>query len=258
MTIAETQERWIRLIIKFSTVILALFIFGTSEAGAKEISVGMGNYEPYYIAKGDTGIFPDILKAVFRYMPDHQPKFLFGRPNKRLWKDFENGKIDAVANVFDSAKLEGCKSDPVFRFRDIAISKTDRNLELHGLSDLKGLRVVAFQGAKKFMGPAFKAFDGFAEYSEIADQKLQSGMLYRGRADVSIGDMFLFLQSLGKIKAQAKEFAFHDIFPVLTTRMGFRDRDMCSVFNMALRKVKSSGEYEAIFTSYLNKFGYQK
>jgi len=244
---------------KLIVPMLMLLLTITTDALAKDVKVGMGNYEPYYIAKGKTGIFTDVLEAVFRHMPDHQPVYLFGRPNKRLWRDFKNGKIDAVANVFDSAELEGCKTDPVFRFRDIATTKTSRGLKIEKISDLAGLRVVAFQGAKKFMGTEFSTYTDFKVYTEVANQEQQSAMLHGGRADVSIGDMFLFLQSLKKLKdrsVKAIDFKFHDIFPALITRMGFRDASMCPLFNKALAKIISSGDYERVYNSYLTRLGY--
>jgi len=227
---------------------------------AKNVTVGMGNYKPYYIAEGKTGIFTDLVKAVFRYIPNYEPEFIFGRPNKRLWIEFKQGKVDGIANLPSSEELGGCKTNPVFRFRDVAVTIASKNLTISNVSDLTNKRIVTFQGAKKFMGKEFSENTKFKAYHEVANQQLQARMLYGGRADVSVGDIFLFLQSLNDatpVFAKSNEFRVHDIFPVFTTRMGFREKAMCLLFNKGLEKVRSSGEYEKIYTSYLEMLGYK-
>jgi len=236
------------------------FCLSTAHALAKNVTVGMGNFAPYYIAESNSGIFTDIIEAAFRYIPDHKPKYLFGRPNKRLWHDFKTGRIDAVSNLFDSVKLDGCRSDPVFRFRDVAVTKLKDNFKIQKISDLAGKRIITFQGAKDFFGPEFARFTDFKVYTEIAKQELQSTMLYHGRADVSVGDMFIFLQSLKKIRGSVvmpSQFKFHGIFPAISSRMGFRNYRLCEQFNKALKQIRESGEYEAIYKSYLEKLGYK-
>ncbi|MFC1674215.1 substrate-binding periplasmic protein [Pseudomonadota bacterium] len=245
---------------RISCCIAVLVLCFSNASSATTVTIGMGNYEPYYIADGETGIFTDLLAAVFRHLPGHEPKFLFGRPNKRLWQEFKQGRIDGVANLPSNEDLGGCVTDPVFQFHDVAITKVEADLAIESVSDLAGLRVVAFQGAKEFLGDEYSKFTNFKEYTEIAQQELQSSMLFGGRADVSVGDMFLFLYSLKSIehwKVAPADFKFHPIFPKLTTSMGFMEVGMCSQFNDALKKVRQSGEYDEIYRSYLDKLGYQ-
>lgn len=245
------------------TFVLACLILtsATNITVAREVTIGMGNFAPYFIAERNSGIFTDIIEAIFRDIPDHQPKYLFGRPNKRLWHDFRKGKIDAVSNLLDSVKLEGCRSDPIFRFRDVAVTRVKDDLKIQNISDLAGKRIITFQGAKDFFGPEFARFTNFTVYTEVAQQELQSTMLYHGRADVSVGDMFIFLYSLRKIRrfeVKPSEFVFHEIFPPISSRMGFRDVELCALFNNALKQVRSSGEYENIYNAYLNNLGYKR
>lgn len=229
---------------------------GLAAAKAQVLSVGMGNFEPYFIAKGESGIFTDILKAVFLHMPDYQPHFVFGHSNNGLWASFTAGRLDAVANLFDSVTTDACRSDPVFRFRDIAMTLADNNLSIDSIAALEGKSVVTFEGARNFFGPEFARVVMPDRYQEVRKPELQTRMLYGRRYQVSVGDMFIFLDSVEKLSgigARVEAVAFHDIFPVLVTRMGFHDPVACSQFNEALRKIKASGEYEAIYQRYLER-----
>lgn len=251
------RRRPLRRLLRGLTLTACLAAAGAGPAAAKDVTIGMGNFAPYYIAEGETGIFIDLIKAVFRRLPDHQPRFLFGRPNKRLWIDFKNGKIDAVSNMFGSVEWQGCRSEPVFRFRDVAVTRADAGLALKSIDDLAGKRIVTFQGAAGFFGPKFADLD-FAKYTEVGKPEIQARILYLGRVDVSVGDMFLFLQSVKTSTKPAMEpadFAFHDILPPTLSRMGFHDRELCLRFDAALKEVRASGEYERIYQTYLKQLG---
>jgi polar amino acid transport system substrate-binding protein len=240
-------------------VVSLFFCLGAVGAHAKEVKIGMGNFEPYYIVEGETGIFTDLLKAVFKLLPGYEPKFLFGRPNKRMWHEFETDQIDAVSNLFDSVKLDGCRSDPVFRFHDVAVTKKSSGIKLEKVSDLADKRIISFQGANQFFGDEFASMTDFPTYTEVGKPEIQSKMLYLERADVSIGDLLIFLRSVEKTqkpKMRPDAFVFHEIFPAVYSRMGFRDADLCKRFNIALKTIQESGEYEQIYNGYLKKLGY--
>ncbi|WP_218044245.1 substrate-binding periplasmic protein [Kiloniella majae] len=251
------SQRLINKFKRFQLFCLSLF-FLSSQAESKEVTIGMGNFEPYYIAADETGIFTDIITAVFQEIPDHEPVFVFGRPNNRLWQDFSRRKVDAVSNLFDSVEVQGCRTDPVFRFRDVAITRAERNLSLEKIKDLKGLNIIAFQGAKEFFGPEFSAVVDDSIFAVASEPGVQAQALWDGRVDVSVGDLFIFLQSLKKISgddASANMFTVHDILPVVYSRMGFWDDQLCVKFNRALQKIKDSGEYEKIYDRYLRLYG---
>lgn len=227
-------------------------------AFSKDIVIGMGNFGPYYIAESESGIFTDIVSAIFTAIPDHNPVFLFDRPNKRLWNDFRSGRVDAVTNLFDSVDLPGCRTDPVFRFRDVAVSRADAAQNISSIADLKDKHIVSFQGARAFFGNPFAKDIAFGSYREVADTATQVKVLMAGRVDVSVGDMFIFLYNLSKLpnaNTDPSQFVFHDIFPAVESRMGFRDETLCRRFNEELRKFKADGRYEAIYKTYLQILG---
>lgn len=225
------------------------------------IRIAMGNFEPYFIEDSNSGIFTELIQAVFSQMPEYKPKFIFGYSNRRAWYDFKQGNIDAVSNLIDSVKLSACRSDRFFRFRDVVISKASSQFTIRRVSDLAGKKIVTFQGAKGFLGDEFANTVKPENYQEIAEQNWQAKVLYSGNADLSIGDMFTFLYSIKRMKkitAKASDFVFHDLFPPIYSRMGFHDDVLCARFNQALKIIKKSGEYEEIYDNYLRSFDYYK
>ncbi len=226
----------------------------------QQVRIAMGNFEPYFIEKDETGIFTDLIRAVFEKMPNkYSPQYLFGYSNRRAWHEFKQGKLDAVSNLIDSEKLEACRSDKFFRFRDVVVSKASSKYQIRKMSDLTNKRIVTFQGAKGFLGEEFSKTIKAQNYQEIAQQNWQAKVLFTGAADVSIGDMFTFLHSIKemkKITAKTRDFVFHDLFPPQYSRMGFHDAKLCKAFNQALKKVKNSGRYEQIYDQYLKHFNY--
>jgi len=245
---------------KLTIFLLSAFLLTTSTAFAREVSIRMGNFEPYYIENGNTGIFADLITAAFHHMPDHYPVFEYGFSNNALWSSFKASRADATTNVFDSVKLSGCRSDPVFRFHDVAVTRANANIKIDSIADLNGKSIVTFQGARKFFGKDFEMAINPNTYQEIGKPKLQARMLHGGRVDVSVGDLFIFLQSLknmNKASGKSGDFVFHEIFPQISSRMGFHDNQLCAEFNAALKKIRQSGEYDKIYDSYLKKLGYK-
>jgi len=219
----------------------------------------MGNFKPYYIESENSGLFTDVVSAVFREMPDYEPSYVWSLSNNALWASFAAGRLDAVSNLFDSVDMNGCRTDPVFRFHDVAITRADSKIQLQSTSDLKHKRVVAFQGAKGFFGETFTQQIDSAVYEEVSKPELQANMLRVKRYDVSVGDLYIFLEALkglGGQGASPSDFVVHDIFPSIYSRLGFRDKALCGEFNAALKKVKASGEFETIYSGYLENLGY--
>lgn len=233
---------------------LLYLVLACGNSFAQPVTIGMGNFEPYFIAKNNTGIFTELVDAIFKEIPGLEPRYQFGYSNKRLWHELSVNKIDAVANLFDSVELKVCRSDPVFRFRDIVVSKRSDQLIIESVADLKGKYIITFQGARDFFGETFKQNTQHGAYHEVARPSMQAKTLIRHNADVSVGDMFIFLQSLKDIKpltVTAQDFTFHDILPAISSSMGFKDEKICQKFNAALKIIKKNGIYEKVYEKYL-------
>lgn len=215
----------------------------------------MGNFEPYFIAEGETGIFTDTLKLVFNELPEYEPNFLFGSSNNRLILEYEKGNVDAVSNLFDATALEACRSDSFFRFRPFVMSLHNRHLSINHVNDLSQYSIITFQGAKKFLGDGIARYLNDEAYRELGKPAWQVRVLKDGKADVSIGDLFIFLHSAKNINGfSLNDFTYHDILPVISSRVGFRDPVLCGKFNDALAKIKASGAYDNVYKKYLKQY----
>lgn len=231
-----------------------------SFAQEKKLVIGAGNFEPYFIASEEGGLFAELIKEVFKELPQYTIAFRFGVPVNRIVLDFEEGRFDAAANIFEKHDVSGCKSEPVFRFQDVAVTLKKDHLNIASVADLKDKQVVAYQGAKVFWGEEFKSIaEANPAYSETAKPDLQARMMVAGRMDVSVGDIYIFLHNLKAISNKEftpEQFDFHEIFPSMFTVMAFKEQSICDDFNRALRMLKEDGRYEAIYQKYLTQLGY--
>jgi len=227
-----------------------------SNTQALEVKVGVEDFAPYYISKGNTGIIPDLISAAFRYIPNYQPKYIFGHTNYRLFSEYNKGNLDALPNINSYSDFNGCRSDTIFTYHNVAVTLINSGITLSKISDLAGKRIVTFQGAKKSLGDEFVKAINTSAYTELTNFDMQPLMIYKGRADVSVGDWLLFVHNLKYIKEQevgTNIFHFFEIFPPANISIGFRDQKVCLLFNKALKLIRKNGEYDKIYQSYLKK-----
>ncbi len=250
---------WRKLLFFISTCFITLHL---SMAAPQQVVMGLGNFEPYYQVDGEVGgIFVDIINATFKRMPEYQVEYMVDLSNEGLWNQFALKRVDAIANLFDDVRMNACRSLPVFKYKDIAISLKKNDLDIDNESDLEGINIVAFQGARMLLGDEFRKYVKSDALFEVPNQALQSRMLMAERVKVSVGDLYIFLSSLQKMKDERYSpqfFNYHDIFKPTASRIGFHDKALCDAFNQALEDVIDSGEYDAIYKKYLVKFDYFK
>jgi ABC-type amino acid transport substrate-binding protein len=227
-----------------------------SSIHARELKIGTGNFPPYFSEKGTDGLFNDLIREAFDLMPQHKLTFVPEMSNYRLVQSLNDGTVDGAANILAKSKIVGCLSDPVFRYADVAVTRKDHQLKIDSVGDLAEKRIATYQGAKTFLGSEFaRVVSTDARlYRELPQQLDQAMSVSTGLSDVSVGDMYIFLYSIkhnsnGKFKAD--QFDIHNVFPVTYSFMGFHEQILCDEFNVALRKLKKSGRYEAIYSRYL-------
>lgn len=238
-----------------SLMLCSLLPLGSAQADT--LRVGTGNFPPYFDERGTEGLFNDIIRGVFALMPQHQLVLVPQMSNYRLVHSLNDGSMDGAANVFAASDIKGCRTDGVFRFTDVAVTRKDRQLSIDKTADLAGKRVVTYQGAKTFLGPTFAQAVGAGEgnlYREMPQPLMQARALAQGEADVSVGDMYIFLYSiktLGNPAVRADQFVIHPLFPDTYSHMAFREQKWCDEFNTALAKFRKSGRYDALYAQTL-------
>ncbi len=88
--------------LKCSAIILLLILCPT--VGAKDLVVGVGNFEPFFIKEGNKGLFLDLTKEIFKLLPQHTVTYSF-MPNRRLAAQVSSGKIDVACNIFKDSHV---------------------------------------------------------------------------------------------------------------------------------------------------------
>ncbi len=242
--------------------LIFVFFFTTvsSISSAKEILIGAGNFEPFFMQKDQAGIFVDLIREVFKELPQYQLKFRF-MGNYRLVIELEAGRLDAAANIMQASDLKnGVISNPMFEFTDVVITLKRNNFVINHFSDLQNKSLDTFQGAKSFLGKEFtKMAEANPKYKEHAKVDSTMGKLILGRADAIIIDLYMashYLKTLFKGKVKEAELQIHYLFPVPTaaTHMGFMDPKLRDEFNAALKKTRASGAYQAVYQKYKGRF----
>lgn len=228
----------------------------------KSLSLGLGDFGPFFIEQENRGLFKDLIEEVFKHLPQYQVSYRFGLSNFRLRHDLNTGAIDGAANIFSKDDIQGCVSEPFFRFTDVAVTLKRRQIKINTLQDLNRYSVVTYQGMTEFWQHLFQGgFQAARGYTEVPNMESQSKMLAAGRGDVSVGDIYIFLYSVNKWSSgylSAANFDFHPIFPLNYTHMGFNDPQVCADFDAAFQKIRQSGDYERIYSEYLNQLYFEE
>lgn len=239
---------------KFKILIAAISLFSVSvsTASAKEIKVGQGILPPYGIKESASGIEVDIVRAALK-VKGHTITIRFV-PFGRVAQDFIDGKIDAANTVSPNSGVKAEYSDSHITYQNVATTLKDSGLEVGSIGDLTSLKVVAFSNASKYLGDEFAAMAKASKnYREVADQIAQNKLLMSGRTQAVVGDFRIFQYYNKKIagKIELKEVTFNKIFAPTDYSVAFRDTAIRDDFNVGLKTIRESGEYDKIIASYI-------
>jgi len=230
-----------------------------AKSNQKELTIGVGNFEPFFIQKDNSGLFVDVIRAVYAQLPQYKINFVY-MGNNRIARELSLGRIDAAANINTLEKIkEGYLSQPVFRYSDVAVSLKNQSIILNDISELSKYSVASFQGATEFFGKQFKKImTEKPNYYEHIHMDALLMQLAKNRVHLVIMDeniVTYHLKSSLKNELSFKDLTIHYLFPIPTAHsfMGFTDQQYRNDFNKALLKIKQSGEYEAIYDAYLPK-----
>ena len=227
------------------------------EALAKTLKIAVGLWIPPYIVKDEgRGIEFDILKEVLASQGyKMEPVYV---PLARTLLMLKSGAVDGTMST-GLKNLPGCYTDTHITYWNFAISLTHRNLKIDKVEDLAGLRVIGFQNAKNYLGDVFHQMaEKNTHYKELADQRKQNKLLFRQRVDAVIADRYIFewfrndpdVKSLVNVN---QAVTHHRLFEPSHFSAVFRSEEVCRDFNIGLKKLKQSGRYQEIISSYISK-----
>jgi len=232
-----------------------------SESNKNEIVIGLGNFEPLFSQPNSPALFKDLIDGVYQYIPNRKVSYRYMLSNARLVMDLNVKKVDGVANIFAQNEIDGCLTQPIFGYSDVAMTKKSHNHKIDNIASLSKLSIVSYQRATTLLGEEYKKAVGAAKhYKEVAKPEDQAQLLASDLVDVSIGDKYIFMQSIktwSKEQANVNDYVIHPIFPPVASSMGFNNQKHCEEFDQALKKFKASGEYQAVYDKHLKRLGYK-
>ncbi|TWX52240.1 ABC transporter substrate-binding protein [Colwellia hornerae] len=212
---------------------------------------------PYVFEKYNNGIEIDIISAALAHK-GHILKPLYF-PLGRIPIAFRNNLVDAaMGDMGDDLSLEGgVYADPAVIYDNVFITLKSRNISIKRPEDLDKLLVVSFQGAEKRYPKWLKKVTDENRFYGISDQLTQVKLLHLDRYDVVLSDRYIFkyfakqIESLNALDtAEVDEYSFTIVDPD-DYRPVFRNIKIRDDFNLGLKKIKASGEYQKIYDNYM-------
>ncbi|MBH48753.1 MAG: hypothetical protein CME71_11345 [Halobacteriovorax sp.] len=150
-------------------------------------------------------------------------------------------KFDLVATVPPGGKVSGFQSKSHIDYQNVVTTLKDFTGVISSVSDLKGLDVVSFKGARSMLAGLEDAIPTFKTYQEIAQQDLHTRMLMFKRVDAVISDKYIFfshtkrLQRLEPDRKQLfRETKTHEVFEPSKFTVSLKNQKLRDSFNRCL------------------------
>lgn len=253
---------FLKFIMKKSTLKYSIILFSallSSMAHSKEILMAFSqDIPPYIFQKHNKGIEIDIIAAALAHK-GHTLKVLYF-PLGRVPIAFTNKLVNAAMGDMgvDLGAKGGFYADPAVIYNNVFITLKSRNISIKTPSDLDSLSVVSFQGAHKRYPTWLKKVQEDDRFYGITDQLTQVKLLHYGRYDVVLSDRYIFRYFVKELELM-NVLTVHDVNEHEFTsanpddyRPVFRDKKVRDDFNLGLKKLKESGEFDKIYDNYMN------
>ncbi|WP_199181107.1 substrate-binding periplasmic protein [Chromobacterium alticapitis] len=227
-------------------------------AQAEPIIMSFGEkIPPFVFPETDSGIELEVIGEALAYRGHQlQPRyFAFAR----VPMAFKAHQVDAAMTDLgeDLRPYGGFYGDPAVLYDNVLITLKERRLTIHSPADLRGLSVIAFQGAAKRYPDWLSGVQSAGQYFEQNNQELQVLTLDAGHYDVVLCDRNIYryfaLQVEREQHRPLKPVEYHAFVKLnpLNYRPIFRSEKIRDDFNAGLRHLKDNGRYQAIYAHYL-------
>ena len=231
----------------------------TGLASAKEVLMAFSQeIPPYIFQKQNKGIEIDIISAALAVKNHTLKPFYF--PLGRIPIAFTSNLVDAAMGDMgvDLTSKGGFYANPAVIYNNVFITLKKQKISIEKPYDLDQLRVVSFQGAENRYPKWLKKVKEEKRFYGISDQLTQVKLLHFGRYDVVLSDRFIFKYFVKKMAlmdvlevSEVDEHIFTTVNPE-DYRPVFRDPKVRDDFNLGLKKIKETGEFQKIYDHYMN------
>ena len=214
---------------------------------------------PYCFPESDTGIELEVIGEALAFK-GHKLKPVY-YPLARVPIAFRQGKVDAAMTNLgqDLSQFGAHYGDSAVVYDNVLITLESSQLQLNKPEDLKGQRIVAFQGAAQRYPEWLTQSQLDNLYFEQNNQELQVLGLNKRRYDVVLSDRSIYryfeLQLARTSLFHPKSVVMHEFVKVNPQdyRPIFRSAEIRDDFNQGLKHLKDSGRFQAIYDNYLKK-----
>lgn len=176
--------------------LLALLLISSGMSRAADVVMAFGEkIPPFCFPESDSGIELEIIGEALAFRGHKlKPRYY---PLARVPLTFRKGEVDAAMTDLgqDLSDVGAHYGDPAVIYQNVFVTLQNRNLKIETPQDLKGLSVVAFQGAAKRYPEWLAASEKAGLYFEQNNQELQVLGLNKARYDVVLSDRRSFVTS---------------------------------------------------------------
>lgn len=225
---------------------------------AKEVVMAFSKeIPPYIFEKSNNGIEIDIISSALAFKGHTLKPIYF--PLGRVPYAFSSKLVDAAMGDMgvDLKADGGYYADPAVIYDNVFITLKSNNFTINTPKNIEQLTVVSFQGADKRYPKWLTKVKENKMFFGISNQSAQVQLLYLQRYDVALIDRYIFqyfsnqLQLTDKVEIQEVVEHQFSVSNVEDYRPVFRLKDVRDDFNLGLKNLKDSGEFQKIYAKYL-------
>jgi len=242
-------------LVRLVLVLLIACIF----AFAKEQKIIFSYSTPPYVFEDGSGIVITIVKEALAYK-GHTVKPILVNIGRGL-EIFKEGNADASSIIQQSSGVKAFYSADYMQYHNAAFTLKKNHCKIQKMGDLANYRIMAFQHASKYLNGEFAKTIKKAgqKYTEVADQKQQVYMLFKGRGDIAVMDRHIFRFYRNQLISEKKinpneEFEMFELFSPTKYQTAFKEEKMRDDFNEGINYLKATGRYDKIYKEYSDKY----
>jgi len=212
---------------------------------------------PYTFPETNSGIELEIIGLALAYKGHIlKPSYY---PLSKVPTVFKEKKVDAAMTDLgeDLSSFGAYYADPAVWYDNVFITLKENSLNISNPEDLEGLLITSFEGAVKRYSKWLEPVKADYNYFEQNNQKLQVLVLHKQRVDVILSDINIYKYNVVRLQKEKgfvpKPVKFHHFVKLnlMDYRPIFRNKKIRDDFNLGLKHIKETGEYQAIYDKYL-------
>jgi polar amino acid transport system substrate-binding protein len=238
----------------FLALLLGPCGLGAAPSVAEQVTLAVPvSMEPYFLPHEGRGLIFDVAREAFAVRGSTVvPFYISQRQNATILA--KNPQVDCATLQPDQPSKTWHTLKGNLELHDYAISLAAKRLRIERLEDLKGKSIIAYAGAREFLGPEFQAaVKDSARYREIRNHRTQVKLLLKGRVDVIIADRLLvqwYLHYLEEKDGVRIPVRYHNLFEPVRFISACRHKHLIDEFLLGMEELRKTKVLDQIIGRY--------